>query len=322
MLKRTILLEKPCYLNLRNQQFIATFKDSGEVKQAPIEDIGFVIVEDPQINISQRLVVELTEYNVALVFCNNKHLPIGMMLNLNGGYQQGGLFKDQITATQVLKKQLWKQTVKAKIENQSRLLQKINKADIQLSTMAAKVKSGDSQNHEATAARIYWKNLFGDIDINYYQTTDSDNAEQFGEIENNNTTKFRRERYGLSPNNMLNYGYAILRAAVARALIGSGLLPTLGIFHRNRLNAYCLADDIMEPFRPFVDLTVYKMLNKYNDCSELTSPMKMELLKTLTCDTQYNDMCRPLMVGLSVTTASLARCFAGEARQVIYPYLN
>ncbi len=307
MLKRTIFLEKPFYLSMRNKQLVAKDKESNTERTAPIEDLGFVILDNPQISVSQRLMSELTENNVALVFCNEKHLPTGMLMRLDGGYQQGGLFTDQINATESLKKQLWKQTIQAKILNQSRLFTKTGNDATSMIKMIAQVKSGDTGNHEAQAARIYWSKLFENVDI---EETDK------------NEGNFRRERFGASPNNMLNYGYAILRAAVARAIVGSGMLPTLGIHHRNRLNSFCLADDIMEPFRPFIDRQVYQMLHKYTDCTELTTEMKADLLKTLAIDTQYDDMTRPLMVGLSVTTASLARCFAGESRKINYPELR
>jgi len=304
MLKRTIFLESPYYLSLKNNQLIAKDKDSGKERSAPVEDLGFVILDNAQISVSERLMAELTENNVALVFCNEKHLPTGMLMRLDGGYQQGGLFADQIRASEALKKQLWKQTIQAKIRNQSRLLEQREIDAMGLKKMIVQVKSGDTENMEAQAARIYWSKLFDGI-----------------EYTENETDTFKRERYGAAPNNMLNYGYAILRAAVARAIVGSGMLPTLGIHHRNRLNSFCLADDIMEPFRPFVDKMVCEMLHSYPNCDELTTEMKTNLLRVLTTDTQYDDMIRPLMVGLSVTTASLARCYSGESRTIIYPEL-
>ena len=200
MLKRTLFFGNPYHLNSENLQLKATDKETGEVKIIPIEDVGFIVFEHPQITFSQSVIQLLAENNAAVIFCDAKYHPSSMLLHLDTNYVQSERFKLQINATAPLKKQIWQQTIKSKINNQAELLNKLKIDDTALKYKAKKVKSGDSTNEEAQAARIYWKRLFG--------------------------TSFTRERFGASPNPALNYGYAILRAATARALAGSGLLPT------------------------------------------------------------------------------------------------
>jgi CRISPR-associated protein Cas1 len=261
-----------------------------------VEDIGCVVLENQQISLSLPLVNELIINNVAVVLCNNSHFPISMLLNLDGHHLQQEFFRNQVEASEPLRKNLWKQTIEAKIRNQAGLLGYLGKEHKPVSHFGNYVKSGDSDNREGAASRAYWPLLFG--------------------------KDFTRERYGDPPNNLLNYGYAILRAAVARALAGSGLLATLGIHHHNRYNAFCLADDIMEPFRPYVDGLVYNIKEDQGAIEDLTTEIKMKLLEILAVDVRFRDMTRPLMVGLSTTTASLARCYAGKSKKMIYPEIN
>ena len=295
MLKRTLFFSNPCRLSVKDKQMVVIMTETGETKTAAVEDLGFVVLEHQQISISLPLIDELTKNNVAVVFCDRTYHPSSMLLNLNGHHLQQELFSQQIAATVPLKKNLWKQTVEAKIKNQARLLKILMKDEKKVAWFAENVKSGDSDNREGAAARAYWPILFG--------------------------TEFTRERYGHPPNNMLNYAYAVLRAAVARALAGSGLLATLGIHHHNRYNAFCLADDIMEPYRPFVDGLVYRLNDTINDTTELTTEIKLELITILTADVKLGGQTRPLMVALSSTTASLARCFMGEVKRISYPKL-
>lgn len=296
MLKRSLFIANPCHLSAQNNQMIVTNKETGEIKQASIEDIGFLILENPQITFTVILAELLSANNVAVVFCNSKYMPVSMLLNLEQHHLQNEMFRNQINASEPLKKQLWSQTIVAKINNQASALKQLGKEYLKLHELAKKVLSGDTTNREAQAARIYWSELFGN--------------------------DFTRERNGLPPNNALNYGYAILRAAVARALVGSGLLPTLGIHHHNKYNAYCLADDIMEPYRPYVDMLVYKLNSEQNIEPDLTTNIKLEILKLLTIDIIMENTTRPLMLGLSQTTASLSRCFSGEQKKLSYPTLE
>jgi CRISPR-associated protein Cas1 len=296
MIKRTLFFTNPFHLSVRDQQLIAKPKDEQEPRTVPVEDIGFVVIDHAQISVTPSLLEHLVANNVAVVFCDSRHLPQSMLLNLNGHHLQNEHFRNQVSVSEPLRKNLWKQTVEAKIDNQAGMLLKVGKSSGQVARFATEVKSGDTDNREGAAARMYWKSLMGD--------------------------DFSRERYGDWPNPALNYGYAILRAAVARALVGSGLLPTLGIHHHSRYNAYCLADDIMEPYRPYVDEAVYHMLMAYPDTMELEKELKAELLKVLTVDVYFGKKTRPLMVGLSQTTASLARCYGGKSRKIDYPLMR
>lgn len=293
MLKRTIFLSNPYHLSLKNSQLVVSEKSGMPVKTASIEDIGFVVLEHPQISVTMKLMEQLNENNVAVVFCDSKHMPSSMLLPLDAHHIQNELFRAQINASEPLKKNLWKQTIEAKIRNQARLLEKQGIQGLQLKNLAKTVKSGDSDNREGFAARLYWNALFG--------------------------KQFIRDRYGNPPNMYLNYGYILLRSAVARALAGSGLLATLGIHHRNRYNAFCLADDIMEPYRPWVDEIVIELEKKWPGQMMLEKEQKAELLQLMSADVKIGESRRPLMVALSQTTASLARCFTGETRKITYP---
>ena len=296
MLKRTLFFSNPCRLSVKDKQMVIERRETGDIKTAAIEDVGFVVLENQQISISLPLIDELTKNNVAVIFCDRTYHPASMLLNLNGHHLQQELFSHQIGASIPLKKNLWKQTVEAKIKNQAGILKTLGKDYQKVLNISTKVKSGDIENREGTAARVYWPLLFGN--------------------------SFIRERYGSPPNNMLNYGYAVLRAAVARALSGSGLLVTLGIHHHNRYNAFCLADDIMEPYRPFVDWQVYQIVKNNTDITELTTEIKLKLVSILTVDVKLAGQTRPLMVALSNTTASLSKCFTGERKKIIYPSIK
>ena len=302
MIKRTLCFSNPAYLSLRNAQLVIRIEkqdDSPERQTSvPIEDIGIVVLDHQQITITHGAMAALLDNNAAVVTCDKRHLPVGLMLPLEGHTVQSERFRDQINASLPLRKQLWQQTVQQKILNQAALLRELHNAETgNMLHWAADVRSGDSTNLEGRAAAYYWKMMFPDLD------------------------DFTRERYGDEPNAFLNYGYAILRATVARALVSSGLLPTLGIHHHNRYNAYCLADDIMEPYRPFVDRLVVQTMQLYPDISEVTTDIKRNLLTIPTLDVVIGGQRSPLMVAVSQTTASLARCFAGEARKITYPVL-
>lgn len=295
MIKRTLHFGTPAYLKTKNEQLIFESTGNGETKTLPIEDIGVLIMDHPQITITQALIAKLLENNVALITCDSKHHPTGLLLNLDGNTLQTRKFKAQVEATVPLKKQLWQQTVSAKIDNQACMLESVQVGSKNLRNWAQEVKSGDSENHEAVAAAYYWKNIFAIY------------------------TQFKRDPEGEPPNNLLNYGYAILRAVVARNLVASGLLPTLGIFHKNQYNAYCLADDIMEPYRPFVDKVVWNIVRMNGHYLELNPSMKKDLLGIPAMDVIINGEKSPLMVAVQKTTASLAKCFEGKTRKILYP---
>ena len=303
MVKRTICIENACHLKCKNEQLVVSYthiKEMGEIpdKTVPIEDIGMVVLEHEQITISHYLMDKLVANNAAVIICNEKKHPTGMMLPLEGNTLQSERFRAQIEASEPLKKQMWQQTVKAKIANQGAVLEQWKIPNKLLINLADAVKSGDADNSEAVAAAYYWKKLFPAA------------------------WEFFRKRDGPPPNNLLNYGYAILRATVARALVGAGLLPTLGIFHRNRYNAYCLADDIMEPYRPFVDVIVRSIIDKTSAVDILTSELKVQLLKLPTVDVELDGESSPLMVAVQRTATSVARCYLGETRKILYPSIH
>ena len=295
MIKRTLFFSNPAYLSTKNEQLIISFPDKEqETKKIAIEDIGVIVLENQQITITNGLLEKLTSNNVALINCDQYHLPIGLLLPLNGHTEQTERFKNQINASVPLKKNLWQQTISAKIMNQAGLLKEKGIPCRKMEIWAKEVTSGDVLNHESRAAIFYWQNLIP--------------------LEN-----FTRGQKGMPPNNLLNYGYAILRAITARAIVSSGMLPTLGIFHRNKYNAYCLADDIMEPYRPYVDLIVCHIMETEDCYDELNIEIKKQLLSIATIDVYIDGKNSPLMIAMSRTTHSLQECFEGKARKILYP---
>ena len=301
MIKRTLSFSHPAYLSLRNKQLLVRLeRHEGEPEQQasiPVEDIGFVILDHRQITITHGALSALLDNNASVITCNESHMPVGLMLPLEGNTIQSERFQQQLSASLPLRKQLWQQTVQQKIRNQAALLNSLYGTETgNMQRWASDVHSGDSTNLEGRAAAFYWSQMFPSI------------------------PDFSRSRDGIYPNNLLNYAYAILRAVIARALVGSGLLPTLGIHHHNRYNAYCLADDIMEPYRPFVDRLVVETMAHCSDV-EVTTNIKRQLLSVPTIDVRISGQRSPLMVAASQTTASLAKCFSGESRRLSYPEL-
>lgn len=295
MIKRTLYFTNPAYLSTKNEQIIITYPNKEqEAKSVAIEDVGIVILENQQITITNVLLEKLINYNVALINCDQYHLPIGLLLPLNGHTEQSERFKNQINASNPLKKNLWQQTIISKISNQAGLLKEKGIPARNMELWAKKVTSGDSLNHESRAAVYYWQNL---IKIN----------------------NFTRGQNGIPPNNLLNYGYSILRSIAARAIVSSGMLPTFGIFHHNKYNAYCLADDIMEPYRPYVDLIVCSIMETEENIDELTIDIKKQLLTIASIDVKIDGKKSPLMVAMSRTTNSLNQCFEGCARKILFP---
>jgi CRISPR-associated protein Cas1 len=297
MIKRTLYFGNEFNLSTKDEQLVV--KHPGKEAPAvtvPIEDIGVVIFDHYRLTYTHSLISKLLANNTALVTCNEGHLPQGLMLNLEGNHVQTQRFTAQIEASLPLKKNLWRQTVQAKIANQAWLLEILGIPIENMRYWVSKVGSGDPENYEGRAAAYYWSNLFAEFIPN-----------------------FKRGRFEDAPNNLLNYGYAILRAVIARNLVGSGLLPTLGIHHRNKYNAYCLADDIMEPYRPFVDQLVRKLLEKNLGSQELSSENKKQLLQIPVIDVNIEDKKSPLMVASQQTTASVFHCFAGNVRKIKYP---
>lgn len=303
MIKQTLCFSNPAYLSYHLGQLVIDLPNETAQCQRkitrPIEDLGVVIIESHAVTLTSALIAALLENNVALITCDSKHLPIGLHLPLCSNTLQSERFQSQINASLPLRKQLWQQTVIAKILNQGKILKKYNQRESGCMEAWSKVvKSNDSENIEGVAASFYWRNLFED------------------------NPHFKRERDSDGPNALFNYGYAILRAVIARSLIGSGLLPTLGIHHHNKYNAYCLADDIMEPYRPYVDDLVMSIIKINGECEKLTPSIKKQLLEIPVIDVRINGLKRPLMIAATITSSSLAKCFAGESRKLIYPEIE
>lgn len=295
MIKRTLFFANPAYLSTKNEQLVVSFpEEDKEEKRVPIEDIGILVLENPQITLTNGLITKLIQNKAAVVNCDKQHLPCSILQPLVGHTEQTERFRNQLNASLPLKKNLWQQTVSSKIGNQAMHLFRRGKEYKKLARWATEVKSGDTENHEAIAAAFYWQNIF-------------------------DVKGFSRYQKGIPPNNLLNYGYAILRAVTARALIGSGMLPGVGIFHRNKYNAFCLADDIMEPYRIYVDELVYEIVESGEKLEELNTFLKAELLKIPAMDVVIDDKVSPLMVAMSRTTNSLQECFAGLSRKILYP---
>ncbi len=292
MLKQTLFFSNPCKLSLKLKQLVIERDDLPKPVTRPIEDLGVVVIENQQVSITIPLINELATNNVAVIICDNKYMPAVQFMPLNANTTQQEAYKFQLSASLPLLKRTWKEIIEAKIRNQALLLQSLEKnADI-LKPLYSNVKSGDVDNHEGIAARLYWQELF----------------------END----FRRDRYGATPNDLLNYGYTILRAATARALAGAGLNLSFGIFHRNRYNAFPLADDVMEAYRPYVDDIVYRYIQETTDIS-LDTVTKAQLVNVIYRDVLMNGNKRPLQVALTLTAASLLRVYKGEDKHLSLP---
>lgn len=292
MIKRVLCFENPARLSLKLAQMVVELQDV--TRTLPIEDIGVVILDHKQITITHALIDALLANNVAIVTSNDKHLPVGLMLPLDGNTLQSERFRTQVDASEPLKKQMWQQTIVAKILGQAHVLGTQLIEHNNMLKWAKDVRSGDTENMEARAAAFYWRNMF-------------------------EKDAFIRDPQGLPPNNLLNYGYSIVRAMMARALVGAGLLPTLGIHHHSRYDAYCLADDIMEPYRPFVDMKVLEMWKNGGITSDISSDQKRELLGITTMDVSISGHRSPMMLAIQTTAQSVQKCYSGEARKIIYP---
>ncbi|MNK39234.1 CRISPR-associated endonuclease Cas1 [compost metagenome] len=294
MITRSIYIGNPAYLKLKDEQMYIMEPFSNEMKgKVPVEDLGLLMLDHFQITISHQLIQKMMGNNVVVVSCDSYHLPHGIMLPFYGHTEHSDRVKDQLEASEPLKKQLWKQTIECKIENQKEVLRRLGNYFEPMLDYQSNVKTGDITNMEGIAAQHYWKYLI--------------------------SLDFLRQRFGDSPNQFFNFGYAVLRSIVARSIVETGLLPVLGIFHKNKYNPYCLADDLMEPYRPFVDLLVMDWLTKNQNIEELTKEFKAHILQIATKDVLIDGKTRPLLVAVKTTATSLYKCYTGEKRLISYP---
>ena len=292
MIKQTLFFTTPVSLSLKYNRIEIRCKDVEEVITRPIEDVGVVIVENQMVHFTVPLLNALADNNVAVIFCNAQCMPNTMLMPLESNSIQQEVYRFQIEASLPTKKRIWKEIIEYKIRNQATLLDMLGRDGKVLKPYYMNVLSGDSDNREGLAAKIYWQQMYG--------------------------RPFSRDRNGEVPNSLLNYGYAILRAAVARALLGSGLFPAFGLFHRNRYNAFPLADDVMEPYRPFVDYAVYRIFERSPEAC-LDKKTKELLVRVLFADVKMKNQTRPLQLALSMTTASLVRALKDKKESIIYP---
>jgi CRISPR-associated protein Cas1 len=261
----------------------------------PLDDLCSVIVSHHSVILTQPALATLTQNNIPLIVCDRKHLPVGALLPLQYHSLQSERLKFQVEAKKSLLKNLWMQIVKSKIKNQGRVLEFIQGHNFGFKRLSCNVRSGDPQNIEARAARKYWPLIFND-------------------------ENFRRSREGVDQNRHLNYGYAILRAMVSRAICGAGLTPTLGIHHRNRYNPFCLADDLMEPLRPLVDQSVASYLKKTGN-THFEKEAKKHILETLLGRIVFQNESRTLFDICCKMAFSLVEVFKGESKKLLLPSL-
>jgi CRISPR-associated protein Cas1 len=285
----------PARLHVRHDQLVIEAEGKPEAT-APLSEIAALVVSNPRVSYSHTVLSGLSAHCGALVVCDEKHLPIGMMLPLAGHFVQAERFEAQANAALPVKKNLWKQIVTAKVNAQGRVLADLRGSDSGLFDLARRVKSGDSENIEAQASRRYWGKLFND-------------------------EKFRRDRDKDDQNRQLNYGYAVLRAIVARAICGAGLHPSMGVHHHNRYDTFCLADDLMEPFRPLVDRAVVKLVNERGKECPMDKECKAALINPLLTRFDLEGEQRTLFDIAARSASSLAQVFLGKAQKLALPEL-
>lgn len=296
MIKRMIYIDNPYFISSKNEQIVFNSKDTGDIKEVPAEDLGFLVLDNYQITFTMNAINKIGEYGGILITCGKNHHPSIVALPLEGNHLQTERLRNQINATAPMLKSLWGQIIKAKIRNQAFVLKHFGFDDKYLISLAENVKSGDSTHREAIASKHYWKTLF-------------------------EGTVFKRDPEGDYPNNFLNYGYAIVRAATARAIVTAGMHPSIGIHHKNKLNTFCLADDLMEPYRPVVDKAVYSFYRDYPDYPILDKESKKFLLNSIYLDVKIKDKTHPLMIGINETCSSLNDYYSGKIKKIKLPEL-
>jgi CRISPR-associated protein Cas1 len=289
------LSDRPARLNVANTLLVVNFEGE-EAKRIPLEELAVVIAAHPQISYTHRVLSGLAAVGAVFVTCDEKRRPVSMLLPLVTHTLQTERFAAQASLPLPKKKRIWQEIVRAKILAQGRVLEERTGSGQGLKHLARRVGSGDPQNLEAQGARIYWKALFGEFE-------------------------FRRHAEGDGLNACLDYGYAVLRGMMARALCGAGLNPTLGLHHHNRYNPFCLADDLMEPFRPIVDRAAAVLRDGRGESLELDKEAKKALLESLLGRFEAREEWRTLFDWLALTAFSLAGVILGESKKLEIPRL-
>ncbi len=296
MIKKIIEISQArTHLSIRYGQLVLK-REGEQISSIPCEDVGVLLVDHRGITYTHSVFTELLKNGAAIVLCGENHHPSGMFLPIESNSVQTERYRNQIEAKEPVKKRLWQQIIRVKIRHQAKLVKEDEVTYRALKILAKKVRSGDPDNIEARVSKKFWNSFFED-------------------------ESFRRDINGPSPNNMLNYGYMVMRAAVARAICSAGLLPSLGLHHRNRYNAFCLADDVLEPFRGFVEARVKQLYEGGEGTEDLGQYVKARLLDVLYEEVNIAGFKGPLMVGLHRTAASLYRVFAGEQEKIELPKL-
>lgn len=286
------LTTRPARLSVRNRQLLIEGA-KGEITMCPLAEIAVLVTAHPQITVTQAVLAGLSEAGGVCVVCDAKSRPVATMLPLVNHHLQTERLRAQASASLPTKKRLWQQVVRNKIASQAQVLRELHSQDFGLSRLAAQVKSGDRSNVEAVASRRYWRHLFG--------------------------TAFRRNPDADDQNRFLNYGYAILRAVVSRAITAVGLHPSLGLHHHNRYNPFCLADDLMEPFRPRIDRRVVQIVGTWSPQSELTPEIKLQLLAFLEERYFFEGQSRTIFDVLTRIASSLADVFLRKQKVMALP---
>jgi CRISPR-associated protein Cas1 len=294
MVKRIVEISSArTHLSIKYGQLLIK-EQKDQIASIPCEDIGVLLVDHQGTTYTHSVFAQLLSHGAAVVLCGGNHHPAGMLLPIETNTLQTERFRQQIHAKEPVKKRLWKQIVRAKIKHQAKLAGEDTGVYAALMVLRERVRSGDPDNIESQASRKFWPVYLRD-------------------------TQFHRDINGRPPNNMLNYGYMVMRAAVARGLCSAGLLPCLGIHHRSRYNAFCLADDMIEPFRGLVEAKVRQICEERVVPDRLDQQIKASLLEVLYEPVTIGGFTGPLMVGLHRTMASLVRCFGGEQKYLDLP---
>lgn len=295
MIKRTIFISSPMKLYVEHECLKLENLDSGDKHQVPLIDIGIIELDYHTILLNNYLLKKAAELGIVIINCNDYHNPVGIFSPLFTNTLHTKVLKMQFKMKKPLKNQIWKELIKSKIENQAALLEYFGKDFGLVAQLAKEVKSNDNTKREGVAASYYWKYLLG--------------------------LDFKRERYGKPPNAFLNYGYTLIRSTITRALVSSGLHPSVGVHHKNQYNHYCLADDLIEPFRIFCDKLVYENIDEFGQKEELTKEDKIKLLEVINTETTIEDKVYPLQLAVKETVVSYLRSIENNKVELKLPKL-